>query len=218
MRITRRGAAIGASALALATAGALAAGPAFARDSHHGRVQASGQYQVVDSSTATLPSLPGMPGMQGRGFGDRDGFPGRGHGRGHGRMGAPGQAFGPMLHSTGVVQQTESGTATYVTVSQQEGKVTAASDTQLTVQSADGVSWTWTLTATTHIMRNGTTVTGSAFQVGDVVEVMGTGNGSGSTAVVVMSHAPRPRPANPGAQGGSGTLAPLPTPTTGTNA
>lgn len=195
MRITRRGAIIGASALAIATAGALVAGPAFARDNHRVR----GTFQTVDSSTATMPGM--------RGFGDHDGFPGRGLGRGHGRFGAPGM-FGPMLHSTGVVQRTESGTATYVTVSQQQGKVTAASDTQLTVQSADGVSWTWTLTSSTKLVRNDAKVTGSAFQVGDLVVVVGTGSGSGSTATFVMSHAPRP--AAPSSSTGTGTLAPVP--------
>lgn len=194
MRITRRSAVIGASAIALATAGALVAGPAFARDVHRAR----GTFQTVDSSTATMP-----------GFGNHDGFPGRGLGRGHGRGHGPEMgAFGPMLHSTGVIQRTESGTATYVTVSQQNGKVTAASDTALTVQSADGVSWTWTLTSSTKIVRNGAKATGSAFQVGDLVVIVGTGSGSGSTATFVMSHAPRP--AAPSGSTAGGTLAPVP--------
>jgi hypothetical protein len=85
---------------------------------------------------------------------------------------------GPMLHGEGVAASTDaSGTVTYITVRNQMGKVTAASDTAITVKSDDGYTKTWAISSSTVVVKDRATVKASAFAVGDVVMVSGTVDG-----------------------------------------
>lgn len=103
----------------------------------------------------------------------------------HGMRGGPG---GPMLHSEGVVAQTDSsGNTTYVTVRMQSGAVTAASDTAISVKSDDGYTRTWSIGSTTVVMKDGSTVKASGLAVGDTVVVHGTVDGDAVTTTFVGS-------------------------------
>ena len=210
MKFTRRTAIIAGSASAVAVAGVLIAGPAFARGGHNDGNQFSLSTGSSDSATAT-------PGQRGPGMmGDGD------HGmRG---QGGPGMMVGRTIHSTGVAAQTDSaGKTTYVNVASQSGTVVSATDSRITVKSADGVQWSWTIDASTVLYRNGATAKGSAFQAGDTVEVSGKGTGDGATAGFVMSggmmgghgfdndgDGPRGMMGDGGSGAGTGTLAPVP--------
>lgn len=157
MKLHLKSAAIGGSVAAVAVAGALIAGPVFADD----------------STTAT----PGLSSAQRNADGD---FGHRG-----GPMGGMG---GPMLHSEGVVAQSDaSGNTTYVTVRMQSGKVTAASDTAITVKSDDGYTRTWAISATTVVLKDGSSVKASTFAVGDTVMVHGSVDGDVVTTAFVGS-------------------------------
>ncbi len=74
----------------------------------------------------------------------------------------------------------------FATYTWQRGDVTAASATSLTVRSADGVSWTWTVNADTKIRKNGAKSTSSAVATGDNVFVLGQPNGDARTAQGVV--------------------------------
>lgn len=195
MKMSRRTAAIVGSIATLAVAGTLVAGPAFAKGKPVHNNQVSNSQNVVGR-------MGDMMGGHGR-MGDMDGD--------H-RMPAPmGVARGQMLHSEGVIAKTDStGAVTYVTVRQQSGKVTAATDTSVTVKSDDGYTATWPVSTTTRVIRAGAVVKASAFVVGDVVEVRGTVSAAGVvTTDDIHDHAPR------------GAYAPVPTPaptTSGSNA
>lgn len=197
MKMSRRTAVAAGSIATLAVTGALIAGPAFAKGGHGPRGNAIGQVVgMSDSSTAGGP--------MGR----------RGHGRGHdmdgnhGMRGDRGMGLGRMLHVEGVVAKTDAaGAVTYVTVRHQEGKVTAASDTSITVKSDDGYTATWPISATTRVIRGGAVAKGSVFVVGDVVEVRGTVTGGTVTTDDIHDHA---------AGKGMG-LVPAPTPSASTS-
>jgi len=101
---------------------------------------------------------------------------------GHHRLGFG----GPLLHSEGVAASTDaSGNLTYVTVRNQTGKVTAASDSSISIKSDDGYTKTWAISSTTMVSKDGTTVKGSAFAIGDVAMVSGTVDGDAVTATFV---------------------------------
>jgi len=156
-----------------------------------------------DSSTTTTPGLSGNSAPD-----DHRG----------GRIGGPGH----MLHSEGVVSQTDAdGNVTYVTVRAQTGQVTAASDTAITVKSDDGYTRTWAISSTTVVVKDGATVKASGFSVGDTVMVHGTVDGDAVTTTFVGSGMGR----GPGGMGrghgrgghmdgtddaAAGTLAPMP--------
>ncbi|MEO3811711.1 hypothetical protein ABGB17_22180 [Sphaerisporangium sp. B11E5] len=68
----------------------------------------------------------------------------------------------------------------------QRGAVTSASGTALTVRSADGVSWTWTVTGDSKVRKNGDKSTPSALKAGDDVFVLGRPSGDTRTALGVV--------------------------------
>jgi hypothetical protein len=99
---------------------------------------------------------------------------------------------GPMLHSEGVAASTDSsGNLTYITLRLQTGKVTAASDTSITVRSDDGYTRIWAITEATVVSKDGATVKGSALAAGDVVMVSGTVDGDVVTTRFVGAGAMR---------------------------
>lgn len=144
-----------------------------------------------------------------------------------GRMGGFG---GPMLHSEGVAASTDSsGTVTYVTVRNQLGQVTAASDSAITVKSDDGYTKTWAIGSTTIVVKDGSTVKASSFAVGDTVMVHGTVDGDTVTTTFVGGgmargmgegmggrghgrggHMDGDGPMGGGDESAAGTLAPMP--------
>lgn len=155
MKINKKSAILGGAFGAVAVAGALIAGPVLADD----------------TSTSTSPGTGLQRHMDGRGFG----------GEMHGNNGV-----GPMLHSEGVAASTDSnGNVTYVTVREQSGKVTASSDSSITVKSDDGYSKTWAIDSATIVTKDGSTVKASSFAVGDVVRVSGTVDGDAVTTTFV---------------------------------
>lgn len=177
MKMSRRTAAIAGSIATLAVAGTLIAGPAFAKGKPVRNNQSSNSQNAVGR-------MGDMMGGHGR-MGDMDGD--------HGMP--MGIARGQMLHSEGVIARTDNtGTITYVTVRQQHGKVTAASDTSVTVKSDDGYTTTWPVSASTRVVRAGAVAKASAFVVGDVVEARGTVGAAGVTTDDIHDHAPRVRP------------------------
>jgi hypothetical protein len=68
----------------------------------------------------------------------------------------------------------------------QRGAITAASANSLTVKSADGVSWTWTVNADTKIRKNGAKAASSGLATGDNVFVLGRPDGDARTAQGVV--------------------------------
>ncbi|MFC4590581.1 DUF5666 domain-containing protein [Sphaerisporangium corydalis] len=74
----------------------------------------------------------------------------------------------------------------FATYTWQRGAVTAASATSLTVKSADGVSWTWTVTSDTKVRKNGAKSTSSAVATGDTVFVLGQPSGDARKAQGVV--------------------------------
>ncbi|GAA3842435.1 hypothetical protein GCM10022226_76400 [Sphaerisporangium flaviroseum] len=74
----------------------------------------------------------------------------------------------------------------FVAYTWQRGDVTAASGTSLTVRSADGVSWTWSVTGNTKIRKNGAKSTPSALATGDKVFVLGQPDGDARSAQGVV--------------------------------
>lgn len=188
MKITRRSAIVAGTVAAAAVAGALIAGPA----------SASNTTGTASSTTSNSPYF-GMMGGRGGGMmggfdADGDGRPDsataggpmmRGRGDFRGMMGR-----GGMLHSEGVAAQVDSaGKTTYVTVRMQQGKVTAASDSSISITSDDGYVSTWTINSSTRLFRNGAVVKGSAFVAGDVVMAEGTVSGGTATANMVNDFA-----------------------------
>lgn len=168
MNISRRTALIGGSIATLAIAGAVIAGPAFAKD---GR----GSHRDAMSSAQGRHDMDDDHGM---------------HGRHESHKG-----LGRMLHSEGVVaQRGAAGAITFVTVRQQVGKVTAASDTSISLQSADGYTATWPITSETRVMRDRAVVKGSAFAVGEVVEARGTVAGGTVKTRDIQFRTPRATP------------------------
>lgn len=156
MKINKKSAALGGAFGAVVVAGALIAGPVLADD----------------SSTVTAPGLGSTA------HGRMDG--GMRHGGMHG--------FGPgaMLHSEGVAASTDSsGNVTYVTVREQSGKVTASSDSSITVKSDDGYTKTWAIGSATIVTKDGSTVKASSFAVGDSVRISGTVDGDVVTTTFV---------------------------------
>ncbi|WP_184978944.1 hypothetical protein [Sphaerisporangium rubeum] len=68
----------------------------------------------------------------------------------------------------------------------QRGAVTSVSASALTVKSADGVSWAWTVTGDSRVRKNGEKSTPSALKAGDDVFVLGRPSGDTRTALGVV--------------------------------
>jgi hypothetical protein len=74
----------------------------------------------------------------------------------------------------------------FVTYTWQRGQITSASAGSLTVKSADGTSWTWTVTSDTKVRKNGGKSTSSALAQGDTAFVLGRPDGTGRAALGVV--------------------------------
>lgn len=74
----------------------------------------------------------------------------------------------------------------FETFTWQRGAVTSVSATALTVRSADGVSWAWTVTGDSRVRKNGDKSTPSALKAGDDVFVLGRPSGDTRTALGVV--------------------------------
>jgi hypothetical protein len=73
-------------------------------------------------------------------------------------------------------------TGQYVTREWQRGTVTATSGNTLTVTSADGVHWSWTVDSKAVTTRNGAKIADSTLKDGDSVLVVGRVQGSANDA------------------------------------
>jgi hypothetical protein len=95
------------------------------------------------------------------------------------------------LHGEAIVKDPSSG----ATVIQdfQTGKVTAISSSSMTVRSADGTTWTWTLSADTRAHKGFADLSVSAIKVGDTVAVSGIRSGDTRTAQHVADPPPDPQ-------------------------
>jgi len=168
MKMSRRTAVIAGSIATLAVAGTLIAGPAIA---HDGGGRGKG---------------PGMSDMH-EGKGGHRGGPRGGH------MGGPrGALYGDMTVRQRNVDANGTVTYTYVKQRMQVGTVSAATDTAVTIKSADGYTLAWNIAATTKVYRNGVEVKGSAFVVGENAHAVGTIAADGTvTTLRITSHTPR---------------------------
>ena len=194
MKMSRRSAVIAGSIATLAVAGTLVAGPAIARGGAHQNGFPTSNAQGPNGNVVGRVGGMGMMDADGRGM-----MGGHGHGMGDmdGDHGMPnGVARGRMLHNEGVIATSDAtGKVTYVTVRQQSGKVVSATDSTMVVKSDDGVEWSWTISPTARIDRNGAAVKASAFVKDDVVELHGTVASGVATAIDIHNHAARPVPA-----------------------
>ncbi|MBP2704898.1 hypothetical protein JOL79_13845 [Microbispora sp. RL4-1S] len=125
------------------------------------------------------------------------------HERSAGRAATPGnpaagrhRRFGMGVHGEATFRRKN---GTFAERTWQRGTVTAKGASALTVRSADGVTWTWTIDAGTRIRHDGGRAALDAVAVGDAVRVLG---------------APVPAPSNPPSSGGPSADVPG-TPSTG---
>ncbi|MFG2573889.1 hypothetical protein [Streptomyces sp. NPDC048481] len=106
-----------------------------------------------------------------------------------GRHGRGGPWFGlgaDAAHGEATVKDPRTGD--WVVRVWQRGAVEKADDTRLTVKSADGLSWTWTLGKDTRVLADGAPGSGTAApKKGDTVFVVGTRAGDTNTADRVLS-------------------------------
>ncbi|TNY37401.1 hypothetical protein [Thermomonospora catenispora] len=75
----------------------------------------------------------------------------------------------------------------FVTMAWQNGEIVAASAGSITVRSADGVAWQWTLDPQARIRKNGEKAEASALARGDRVKVLGVRAGTVRTAKGVIA-------------------------------
>jgi hypothetical protein len=68
----------------------------------------------------------------------------------------------------------------------QRGEITGRSGANLTVRSADGVTWTWTTGDKTRVRKDGTKSAPTALASGDRVMVIGQREGTTRTATIVV--------------------------------
>ncbi|MFC4912527.1 DUF5666 domain-containing protein [Actinomadura gamaensis] len=108
--------------------------------------------------------------------------PGKGHhGRdGHGHRGRFAGIRG--VHGEATVKAKDN---TFKLVDWQRGQVTGKTGTTLTVKSADGAVWTWTIDAKTRVRKDRAKSNLGAVANGDQVAVFGTRNGDTRTAVAI---------------------------------
>lgn len=135
------------------------------------------------NSAAGGQSAGGQPAGALRRFGGGQGQPGRPEG------------LGNMLHGEGVVRRGE-GEGVLETVAMQSGKVTAVSDTSIKVESTDGFTRTYAVTADTKLLPRGSGI--GDVDEGDEVRVFAVVDGDTATAKRIMNITDRPeRPGGP---------------------
>jgi hypothetical protein len=86
------------------------------------------------------------------------------------------------LHGEAVVQ-TKDGSKTVVV---QRGKVTAISDTSVTVKSSDGFTLTWTFGDKLHVVEHRTKIAAEAISSGDEIGVAGRRDGDKTVARLIV--------------------------------
>lgn len=94
-----------------------------------------------------------------------------------------------LLYSEQAVRDRDSGEVSYQVT--QLGKVTDSTDGTLTVESADGTAWEWTLTDETKVYANGRDAEASSLEAGDRVLVDGTRDGDTRRAGNITNPAPQ---------------------------
>ncbi|WP_157429660.1 hypothetical protein [Actinomadura oligospora] len=162
MRANKKTMAAGVAAAGLLGVGLYTAVPAFA----------------ASPSPSAHPSAPGK-GHDGKGHdgrwrnGGKDGMHGHRAGFGGGMRGVHGEATVKAKDNT------------FKVVGWQRGQVTAKTGTTLTVKSADGVTWTWTVDAKTRVVKARAKSTLNAVANGDEVVVFGDRSGETRTAKAV---------------------------------
>ncbi|MEV5576658.1 hypothetical protein AB0L06_42095 [Spirillospora sp. NPDC052269] len=138
-----------------------------------------GLYAAVPAFAAS-PSPSAHPSASGKGH----------HGMGrdgqwrHGGKGGKGGHRGGMrgVHGEATVQAKNN---TFKVVDWQRGQVTGKTGATLTVKSADGVTWTWTVDAKTRVVKSRAKSTLNAVANGDQVVVFGARSGDTRTAAAV---------------------------------
>jgi hypothetical protein len=164
MRANKKTMAAGVAAAGLLGVGLYAAVPAFAAN--------------PSPSPSAHPSASGK-GHDGKGHdGGRWRHGGKGGMRGHGGFGGGMRG----VHGEATVKAKDN---TFKLVGWQRGQVTGRTGTTLTVKSADGVSWTWTVDGKTRIMKARAKSDLNAVANGDQVVVFGERTGNTRTATAV---------------------------------
>jgi hypothetical protein len=171
----------------------------------NGASAAGDQAPALGRVAAATPSPPNGEAPNGRAPNGKG--PGwfRGHGPG-GLGGLRGLGQGPMLHGE-FVTGGQNGSTTTVVV--QIGTVTAKNGSQITVQSTDKYTATWTLDSNTTVRTGWANGSVKDIAVGDTVRIEGTRSGSTTTARFVGE-----RPKNAPQGGNRGSATPTPSATT----
>lgn len=94
----------------------------------------------------------------------------------------------PGVHGQATVKNRKTGQ--FVVREWQRGSITGVSGATLTVKSADGVNWTWTVEKNARISRDGKKVAESALKTGDTVMVVGRQAGSVNDALRIVAPTP----------------------------
>jgi hypothetical protein len=94
----------------------------------------------------------------------------------------------PGVHGQATVKKRKTGE--FVVREWQRGSITGVPGATLTVKSADGVSWTWTVEKNARITRDGKKVAESALKTGDTVMVVGRQAGSANDALRIVAPTP----------------------------
>lgn len=133
-----------------------------------------------DPSASRTPSTAESPAKVRPGLGPgRHGWGGwAGNGHGHGRPGAP-----AGVHGEATVRDRD---GNFRVVTFQSGEITAVNGTTLTVKSADGASWTWTLAGDVKVRKNRDEAAVKDLAQGDDVRVAGERSGDTRTAKRVL--------------------------------
>ncbi|MCP2337856.1 DUF5666 domain-containing protein [Actinomadura rupiterrae] len=129
-----------------------------------------GLYAAVPALAAT-PSPSTHPSADGKGHHFKDGH--KRHGRFAGVRGVHGEATVKAKDNT------------FKLVDWQRGQVTGKTGTTLTVKSADGAVWTWTVDAKTRVRKDRAKSAFGNVANGDQVAVFGTRAGDTRTAVAI---------------------------------
>lgn len=91
----------------------------------------------------------------------------------------------PGIHGQATVKNRKTGS--FVVREWQRGTVVAIAGDRITVRSADGTSWTWTVVKNAKITRDGKKIAESALGTGDTVEVVGRQNGAVNDATRIFA-------------------------------
>ena len=149
---------------------------------------------VVIAGTVTLAAGVGVGAAAA--YADPSPSPSQSPSQGHG-AGVPGgpapalpgglPAIDQMLHGEAVAKDDQGAIRTH---DWQNGQVTAVSGSSMTVRSADGATWTWTLNGDTKVRKAGKDGTASDIATGDKVVVSGQRTGDTRTAAMVADPPP----------------------------